>query len=122
MSIRTQLICLSVALASAVSIGASNVAAQPGPGANRPRPAMNIRCPNPTTVSMAPVGAPGWSTNTTPVHLALDPLNPPRAESNTLICYYALGNQPGAFVLFRSANGQSCSATSDHKGFVCVAP
>ena len=117
MSIATRAIGLALIAATAFSIQASGASAQPG--ANRPAQSMNIHCPNPATVKMTPVGAAGWQTNTAPVSLKLDPLNPPRVESNTLICYYALGNQPGAFVLFRSQAGHPCSATSDHTGFVC---
>ena len=81
---------------------------------------MSVLCPNPAALRMVPVGTPAWSTNPAPVHVTLDPLNPPRVESNTMICYYALGNQPGSYVLFRPTNGMPCHATSDQKGFVCT--
>jgi hypothetical protein len=120
MSMKT--IAAALAGAGLAGLGLTQASqAQPHPPM-RPAPSMRIPCPDPAIIKMTPMNTPDWSTNTAPVQLHIDPLNAPRVESNTLICYYALGNQPGAFVLFRPQGPRACTVEPDMKGFICTRP
>jgi hypothetical protein len=63
--------------------------------------------------------APGWMTNNAPVQLSLDAKNPPRVESNTLICYYAMPDGYNAFVYYQATAGRTCTVVSNNTGFIC---
>ena len=83
-------------------------------------PVQNVPCPVHVSVVLHPtMPALGWSTNNAPVALSLDAKNPPRVESNELICYYAMPDGYNAFVYFQALNGRTCSLVSNNSGFVC---
>jgi len=114
MNVRTALaavLCICVSASGALAQGMA------------PKREMYITCPPTVKVRMTPVPNPlpgGWSANESAFDVTLDPLNLPRVESNTLICYYRLLNQPAAFVIYQGENGRSCVVSPDHKGFVCT--
>ncbi len=85
-----------------------------------PQPMQNVPCPVHVSVVLhPPTQAVGWITNNAPVALTLDAKNPPRVESNELICYYAMPDGYNAFVYFQALGGRMCSVVSDNSGFVC---
>ncbi|MEW6596701.1 MAG: hypothetical protein AB1429_04295 [Pseudomonadota bacterium] len=83
--------------------------------------AMRVPCPAQVQVTMNPTGslAP-WTYNKSPFFVTLDPLNKPRVEQNTLICYYKLLNQPAAFVIFQPQGPRHCTVNPTQNGFVCT--
>ena len=113
---------LTAAIAALVLTASGALAADTTPV--RPMTAMmpmqNVPCPTRVSVILRPtVLAPGWTTNNAPVALSLDAKNPPRVESNTLICYYAMPDGYNAFVYFQSLAGRTCTVVSNNTGFAC---
>jgi hypothetical protein len=92
-------------------------------GMSGPKPMMrvqNVPCPVHVSVVLHPtMPAPGWMTNNAPVALSLDAKNPPRVESNTLICYYAMPDGYNAFVYFQALGSRTCIVRPDNAGFEC---
>ena len=85
-----------------------------------PPPMQNVPCPMHVSVVLHPtMPAPGWVTNNAPVALSLDAKNPPRVESNELICYYAMPDGYNAFVYFQALNGRTCGVVFNNTGFAC---
>ena len=85
-----------------------------------PPPMQNVPCPAHVSVVLRPtVFEIGWITNNAPVALSLDAKNPPRVESNELICYYAMPDGYNAFVYFQALGGRTCTVVSNNSGFVC---
>jgi hypothetical protein len=37
-----------------------------------------------------------------------------------MTCYYKLGGQPGAFMLYQAVGGKQCMPVSDGTGFTCT--
>lgn len=114
---KTQLTAAGAALA--LTLGCIPAAADLAP----PMPPVrvqNVPCPTHVSVVLRPAAmAPGWTTNNAPVALSLDAKNPPRAESNTLICYYAMPDGYNAFVYFQAEGGRTCVVRPDKTGFEC---
>jgi hypothetical protein len=106
--------------AMALTLG-SALAADTAPARSMaPVPMQNVPCPMHVSVILRPTAlAPGWMTNNAPVALSLDAKNPPRVESNTLICYYAMPDGYNAFVYFQALGGRTCSVVSNNTGFTC---
>jgi hypothetical protein len=48
-----------------------------------------------------------------PAALSLDAKNPPRVESNELICYYAMPDGYNAFVYFQALGARTCAVVSN---------
>ena len=116
----------AVAAAACLAVTASSAYAQMSSAMSAPdtmrKPVMALICPPTVTVTMAPT-APvpgGWSANTDPFKVTLDPLNLPRIGMHTMSCYYALGNQPGSFVIYQSEGSRTCTVRADKKGFDCM--
>lgn len=116
------------AASAAVTLGLCSTAfAQYGmPGGGMPMmvPHMQrtetVACPTDVKVTLAPASsASGWSTNPAPVTLAPDAKNPPRVESDTMICYYATPDGYNAFTYFQGLAGRSCVVNGDNTGFRC---
>jgi hypothetical protein len=79
-----------------------------------------VPCPTHVSVVLDPTApAPGWMTNHAPVALSLDAKNPPRVESNTLICYYAMPDGYNAFVYYQAEGPRSCIVNPAKTGFEC---
>jgi hypothetical protein len=97
---------------------AQSALAQPHP-TTRLAHEVRVRCPDPAIVKITSSNTPDWETKSKPAHLHIDMQNAPRVESNTLICTYALGSQPDAFVLYRPQGARTCTVTPEKKGFVC---
>lgn len=113
----------SVAALLAVCALASAAAAQPQQ--TRPAQAKNYICPLQIAVRMLPantgqLAVTGWQVNDAPFLVQLDPANPPHFSGGQMTCYYKLGNQPGAFMLFQPIGSQKCSVISNGTGFVCT--
>jgi len=88
-----------------------------------PNRGMFIPCPDPIRVKMTPIPDPlpgGWAPSENPFNVTLDPLNLPRVERNTLICYYRALNQPAAFGIYQGTGGRKCVVSANHKGFDCM--
>jgi hypothetical protein len=49
-----------------------------------------------------------------------DPANPPHFSGGQMTCYYKLGSQPGAFMLYQPIGSQKCSVLTNATGFVCT--
>jgi len=110
-------------MAAAMALALSSVPAAADSAPPRPMtmvPVQNVLCPMHVSVVLHPtMPAPGWTTNNAPVQLSLDLKNPPRVESNTLICYYAMPDGYNAFVYSQATAGRTCSVISNNMGFVC---
>jgi hypothetical protein len=79
-----------------------------------------VLCPTHVSVVLDPTApAPGWTTNHAPVALSLDAKNPPRVESNTLICYYAMPDGYNAFVYYQPEGSRTCIVNPARTGFEC---
>jgi hypothetical protein len=109
---------MAAGAAMALALGSVQATADLAPP--RPIPAQNVPCPIRVSVVLHPtMPAPGWMTNNAPVQLSLDAKNPPRVESNTLICYYAMPDGYNAFVYYQATAGRTCTVVSNNTGFIC---
>jgi hypothetical protein len=83
-----------------------------------------VLCPTNVQVELVPkpkAGAWSYDTSVSAVgFVKLDPDNLPRVEGGNLICYYAFGNQPGAFYYDRSEAGYTCVVNAQNNGFDCA--
>jgi hypothetical protein len=109
---------MAAGAALALALGTMQATADAMPP--RPVAVQNVPCPIRVSVVLHPtMPALGWMTNNARVQLSLDAKNPPRVESNTLICYYAMPDGYNAFVYYQATAGRSCSVISNNTGFVC---
>ena len=115
---------LRAALAAVSALGAAS-AATAGPsgpaggGATVVPPAKIVRCPpvlHPHMQLATPVVP--WTAGDASFPVTLDPLNAPRVEGGKLICYYAMGASPAAFVIWQNEGARKC--TANKQGFVCM--
>jgi hypothetical protein len=114
---------LCVTLIAALCALPLAAAAQPGPQNMRPGPAKNIICPAQLQVRMSPAGfvVGGWTANTGPFPVQLDPANPPHFSGGQMVCSYKLLNQPDVFNLYQPVGTQKCQVLSNGTGFICAA-
>lgn len=118
---------LLAAACAAASLGLCTAAlAQYGATGGMPMMAPHMQrtetvpCPTDVKVVLTPnSSASGWSTNATPVSLSPDAKNPPRVESDTMICYYAMPDGYNAFTYFQGVAGRTCVVNGDNTGFRC---
>lgn len=106
----------------AFSLGA---AAQPQGHNVHPGPMKNFICPAQVAVKFVPshpraLAMTGWTANEGDFLVQLDPANPPHLSGGNMTCYYKLGGQPGAFMLYQPVNGKQCSPISGGTGFTCT--
>jgi hypothetical protein len=114
-------VCLALTTPGALAQMSGPMSGMGGPMARKV--VTTILCPPQVTVTMAPTSPliGGWTANTNPFPVTLDPKNLPRiGTNNTLICYYNLLNQPGAFVIYQGAGAKVCKVRADNKGFDCT--
>ena len=111
-----------MSVAALLAVVALSFAASAEPNQMRPLPAKNYICPAQIKVRMAPVAAVpgGWTANTDPFLVDIDPLNPPHFSGGNMVCYYKLGRQNGAFVIYQPVGAQKCQVLSNGTGFVCT--
>ncbi|MDE2182181.1 MAG: hypothetical protein KGJ78_04095 [Alphaproteobacteria bacterium] len=96
----------------------ANAASATPPAAS---PVTSYVCPAQVTVRLSlsqPVA--GWSANDGEFQADLDASNPPHFSGSILTCYYRLGGQPGAFMLYRSVSARQCTARRDGTGIDCT--
>jgi hypothetical protein len=107
------------ACAAMALVFGSALAADSTPGRSMaPVPMQNVPCPMHGSVVLHPtMPALGWTTNNAPVALSLDAINPPRVESNQLICHYAMPDGYDAFVYFQALGARTCYVVSNNTGF-----
>jgi hypothetical protein len=85
----------------------------------------SVLCPREATVKIVAASATasdGWRLGEREALGRLDSSNPPHSSGAILSCYYALGQQRGAFMLNRPAGDRECTARSDGTGFDCSIP
>ena len=116
---------LSVAAVLAVCVLSLGASAQPNNRNMHPGPMKNFICPAQVSVKFVPtnpmaLGATGWIANQGGFFVQLDPANPPHLSGGNMTCYYKLGGQPGAFMLYQPVNGKQCMPVSDGTGFTCT--
>ena len=112
---------LAVLAVCVLSLGAS---AQPNNRNMQPGPMKNFICPAQVSVKFVPsypliLGSTGWTANEGGFLVQLDPANPPHMSGGKMTCYYKLGGQPGAFMLYQAVGGKQCSVLSNGTGFTC---
>lgn len=103
---------------------ASAPAAMAQPGGRPPvrHPVQVLACPASIQVRMtptSPIGG-GWDYGKGAFAVTLDPVNHPRVEMGTLICYYQGLKQIGAFVISQPQGARHCTVRPDNKGFDCT--
>jgi len=116
---------LSIAAVTAVCVLSLCASAQ---GQNRnahPGPMKNFICPAQMAVKFVPsqpaaLAVTGWVANEGDFLVQLDPANPPHLSGGNMTCYYKLGGQPGAFLLYQPIAGKQCSILSNGTGFTCM--
>lgn len=97
-------------------------------GQNRnthPGPMKAFICPAQMAVKFVPsqpaaLAVTGWVANEGDFLVQLDPANPPHLSGGNMTCYYKLGSQPGAFMLYQAVGGKQCSVLSNGTGFTCM--
>jgi hypothetical protein len=114
-----------VAAVLAVCVFSLGASAQPNNRNAHPGPMKNFICPAQVSVKFVPnnpmiLAAMGWTANQGAFPVQLDPANPPHLSGGNMTCYYSLGGQPGAFMLFQPVGGKQCSVLSNGTGFTCV--
>jgi hypothetical protein len=117
------MIRLSVTALAAVCVMC--VAALAQPQMARPGPAKTFICPSQVSVKLVsayPAGLAngGWKANEGSFFVQLDPINPPHFTGGNMVCYYKLGSQPGAFVIYQPVGNMKCSLLSNGSGFSCT--
>ena len=115
----------SVAAVLAVCVLSLGASAQPYNRNMHPGPMKNFVCPAQVNVKFVPsnpmaLAASGWTANQGDFLVQLDPANPPHLSGGNMTCYYKLGGQPGAFMLYQAVGGKQCSPVSDGTGFTCT--
>jgi len=103
------------------SLGA---AAQPNNHNAHPGPMKAFICPAQVAVQFTPshpgaLAQTGWTANEGDFFVQLDPDNPPHLSGGNMTCYYKLGGQPGAFMLYQAVGAKQCSPISNGTGFSC---
>jgi hypothetical protein len=98
--------------------------AQPNNRNMHPGPMKNFICPAQVSVKFVPsqpmvLSVGGWSANQGDFPVQLDPANPPHFSGGNMTCYYKLGGQPGAFMLYQAVGTKQCSVLSNGTGFTC---
>ena len=114
----------SVAAVLAICVLSFGVSAQPNNRNMHPGPMKNFICPAQVAVRFVPshpmvLAATGWIANQGDFLVQLDPANPPHLSGGNMTCYYKLGGQPGAFMLYQAVDAKKCSVLSNGTGFTC---
>lgn len=113
----TALVALSSICAASVAQAGPNHPGHPGGGLPHA-----LSCRPTVQVKMTPTHSIDdgfWTPGDAPFNVTLDPKNPPRVEGGKLICYYAMGNSPAAFVMWHVQDKYlTCTATKT--GFMCA--
>jgi hypothetical protein len=114
----------SVAAVLAVCVLSLGASAQPYGQNTHPGPMKNFICPAQVAVKFVPsnpaaLAVTGWTANQGSFLVQLDPANPPHMSGGNMTCYYKLGGQPGAFMLYQAVGAKKCSPVSDGTGFTC---
>jgi hypothetical protein len=115
----------SVAAVLAVCMFSLGASAQPYGHNAHPGPMKNFICPAQVSVKFVPnnpmaLAATSWIANQEAFFVQLDPANPPHLSGGNMTCYYKLGGQPGAFMLYQAVGGKQCIPVSDGTGFTCT--
>jgi len=113
-----------VAAVLAVCVFSLGASAQPYGHNAHPGPMKNFICPAQVSVKFVPnnpmaLATTGWIANQGAFFVQLDPANPPHLSGGNMTCYYKLGGQPGAFMLYQPVGGKQCLPVSDGTGFTC---
>jgi hypothetical protein len=121
--VMTRSCVIAVLAVCAFSLAAS---AQPmNRGGIRPAGMKNFICPSQMMVKFstanpnALVGT-GWTANEAGFHVQLDMSNPPHISGGNMVCYYRLGGQPAAFMIYQTIGNRQCSVLSNGTGFTCT--
>ena len=114
----------SVAAVLAVCVLSLGASAQPNNRNAHPGPMKNFICPAQVSVKFVPTNpmafaGTGWIANQGGFLVRLDPANPPHMSGGNMTCYYKLGGQPGAFMLYQAVGTKKCSVLSNGTGFTC---